>query len=171
MPDVPEIDDIKIVRWSKKRDEKILQDIIKPKDNLINELYQDNVQMHQQLLKQAEMVEKAEKYEKERNMIMADNRDLHNQVDNIKAEYREKENNLECKYEYKINKLEKENIYLYKVIDKFRETIHKFIKWICENFNMGTGETLVRDFERETKTCLDGEEQIKREKRNIEMDR
>ena len=36
LPDVPEIDDIKIVRWSKKRDEKILEDIIKPKDNLIN---------------------------------------------------------------------------------------------------------------------------------------
>ena len=46
LPDVPEIDDIKMVRWSKKRDEKILEDIIKPKDNLINELYQDNLQMH-----------------------------------------------------------------------------------------------------------------------------
>lgn len=52
------------------------------------------------------MIEKAEKYEKEINMIMADNRDLHNQVNNIKAEYREKEDNLEWKYEYKINKLE-----------------------------------------------------------------
>ena len=36
LPDVPEIDDIKMVRWSKKRDEKILEDIIKPKDDLIN---------------------------------------------------------------------------------------------------------------------------------------
>ena len=161
LPDVPEIDDIKIARWSKKRDEKILEDIIKPKDDLINELYQNNLQMHQQLLRQAKMVEEAEKYQKERNKIMADNRDLHKQVDDIKAEYKQKEDNLEWKYDYKIRTLEKENGYLHNVIDKFRETIHKFIEWICVNFDMGTGDTLVRDFERETRTCLDGEEQIK----------
>ncbi len=173
LPDVPEIDDIKIVRWSKKRDEKILEDIIKPKDDLINELYQNNIQMHQQLLRQAKMVEEAEKYQKERNKIMADNRDLHKQVDDIKAEYKQKEDNLEWKYDYKIKTLEKENGYLHNVIDKFRETIHKFIEWICVNFDMGTGDTLVRDFERETRTCLDGEEQIKREERekDLEMER
>ena len=173
LPDVPEIDDIKMVRWSKKRDEKILEDIIKPKNDLINKLYQNNLLMYQQLLRQAKMVEEAEKYQKERNKIMADNRDLHKQVDNIKAEYQQKEDNLEWKYEYRINKLEKENGYLHKVIDKFRETIHKFIEWICVNFDMGTGDTLIRDFEREARTCLDGEEQIKREERekDLEMER
>lgn len=173
LPYVPEIDDIKMVRWSKKRDEKILEDIIKSKYDLINELYQNNLQMHQQLLRQAKMVEEAEKYQKERNKIMADNRDLHKQVDNIKAEYKEKEDNLEWKYDYKIRTLEKENSYLHSVIDKFRETIHKFIEWICVNFDMGTGDTLIRDFERETRTCLDGEEQIKREERekDLEMER
>ena len=173
LPDVPEIDDIKMVRWSKKRDEKILEDIIKPKNDLINKLYQNNLLMYQQLLRQAKMVEEAEKYQKERNKIMADNRDLHKQVDNIKAEYQQKEDNLEWKYEYRINKLEKENGYLHKVIDKFRETIHKFIEWICVNFDMGTGDTLIRDFERETRTYLDAEEQIKREERekDLEMER
>ena len=170
LPDVPDIDDIRMARWSKKRDEKILEDIIKPKDDLINELYQNNLLMNQQLLRQAKMVEEAEKYQKERNKIMADNRDLHKQVDNIKAEYQQKEDNLEWKYEYRINKLEKENGYLHKVIDKFRETIHKFIEWICVNFDMGTGDTLIRDFERETRTCLDAEEQIKREEREKEWD-
>ena len=165
LPDVPDIDDIRMARWSKKRDEKILEDIIKPKDDLINELYQNNLLMNQQLLRQARMVEEAEKYQKERNKIMADNRDLHKQVDNIKAEYQQKEDNLEWKYEYRINKLEKENGYLHKVIDKFRETIHKFIEWIRVNFDMGTGDTLIRDFERETRTYLDAEEEIKREDR------
>ena len=169
LPDVPEIDDIKTVRWSKKRDEKILEDIIKPKDDLINKLY-DNLQMHQQLLRQAKMVEEAEKYQKERNKIMADNSDLHKQVDDIKVEYKQKEDNLEWKYDYKIRTLEKENGYLHNVIDRFRETIHKFIEWICVNFDMGTGDTLIRDFERETRTCLDGEEQIKREEREKERD-
>lgn len=170
LPNVPDIDDIRMARWSKKRDEKILEDIIKPKDDLINELYQNNLLMHQQLLRQAKMVEEAEKYQKERNKIMADNIDLHKQVDNIKAEYKQKEDNLEWKYEHKINKLEKENGYLHKVIDKFRETINKFIEWICVNFDMGTGDTLIRDFERKTRTCLDGEEQIKREEREKEWE-
>ena len=173
LPDVPEIDDIKMARWSKKRDEKILEDIIKPKDDLINELYHNNLLMHQQLLRQAKMVEEAEKYQKERNKIMADNRDLHKQVDNIKAEYQQKEDNLEWKYDYKIRTLEKENSYLYNVIDKFRETIHKFIEWICVNLDMSTGDTLIRNFERETRTCLDGEEQIKQEEseKYLEMER
>lgn len=173
LPNVPDITDININRLSKKRDEKILEEIIKPKDDLINELYQNNLLMHQQLLRQTKMVEEAEKYQKERNKIVVDNKDLHKQVDNIKAEYKQKEDNLELKYEHKINKLEKENGYLHKVIDKFRETIHKFIEWICVNFDMGTGDTLIRGFERETRTYLDAEEQIKREERekDLEMER
>ena len=167
LPDVPKIADIS--KFSIKRDEKILEEIIKPKDELINELYQNNLLMHQQLLRQAKIVEEAEKYQIERNNIMADNRYLHKQIDDIKAEYKQKEDNLEWKYKYRINKLEKENGYLHNVIYKFRETIHKFIEWICVNFNMGAGDTLIRDFERKTRTCLDGEEQIKREEREKNM--
>ena len=170
LPDVPDIDDIRMARWSKKRDEKILEDIIKPKDDLINELYQNNLLMNQQLLRQAKLVEEAEKYQKERNKIIADNIDLHKQVDNIKAEYQQKEDNLEWKYEYRINKLEKENGYLHKVIDKFRETIHKFIEWICINFDMGAEDNLIRDFQKENNILLDAEKQIKYEEREKEWD-
>ena len=162
LPDVPDIDDIRMARWSKKRDEKILEDIIKPNDDLINELYQNNLLMNQQLLRQAKMVEEAEKYQKERNKIIADNIDLHKQVDNIKAEYQQKEDNLEWKYEYRINKLEKENGYLHKVIDKFRETIHKFIEWICKNFDMGAEDNLIRDFKKENNILLDAEKKSRK---------
>ena len=173
LPDVPNITDININRLSKKRDEKILEDIIKPKDDLINELYQNNLLMNQQLLRQAKMVEEAEKYQKERNKIIADNIDLHKQVDNIKAEYQQKEDNLEWKYKGKIHKLEKENNHLHRIVDKFHETINKFIEWICKKFDMGAEDNLVRDFEKETRICLDGEEQIKREERekDLEMER
>ena len=167
LPDVPKIADIS--KFSIKRDEKIFEEIIKPKDELINELYQNNLLMHQQLLRQTKIIEEAEKYQIERNNIMADNRYLHKQIDDIKAEYKQKEDNLEWKYKYRINKLEKENGYLHNVIYKFRETIHKFIEWICVNFNMGAGDTLIRDFERKTRICLDGEEQIKREEREKNM--
>ena len=170
LPDVPNITDININRLSKKRDEKILEDIIKPKDDLINELYQNNLLMNQQLLRQAKMVEEAEKYQKERNKIIADNIDLHKQVDNIKAEYQQKEDNLEWKYKGKIHKLEEENNQLHRIVDKFHETINKFIEWICKKFDMGAEDNLVRDFEKETRTYLDVEKQIKREDKEKERD-
>ena len=110
LPDVPDITDIHMNRLSKKRDEVILDKIIKPKDKLINELYHDNFLMQQALLRNTKLVEKAEKYQKERTEIMSDNRDLHNEVENIKKEYEKKEFDLEWKYKNKINYLEKENI-------------------------------------------------------------
>ena len=170
LPDVPEIDDIKIARWSKKRDEKILEDIIKPKDDLINKLYQDNWLMHQQLLRQEKMVEKATKYEKERNKIIEDNENLHSEVEQIKDDYKKKEFDLEWQYKSKIKGLEKENNRLHRIIDKFHDTIDKFIQWICKKFDMGAEDNLVRDFERENHTLLDAEKQVKREDREKEYD-
>ena len=170
LPDVPEIDDIKIARWSKKRDEKILEDIIKPKDDLINKLYQDNWLMHQQLLRQEKMVEKATKYEKERNKIIEDNENLHSEVEQIKDDYKKKEFDLEWQYKSKIKGLEKENNRLHRIIDKFHDTIDKFIQWICKKFDMGAEDNLVRDFERENHTLLDAEKQVKRDDREKEYD-
>lgn len=170
LPDVPDIVDININRLSKKRDEKILEEIIKPKDNLINELYKDNLSLHQELLRQAKMVEKAEKYENERDKILSDNRELHNQVDNIKAKYKEKEFDIEWKYKSKIKSLEKENKHLHRVIDKFKESIGKFIEWICQKFDMGAEDNLIRKFEKATRTYLDAEKQIAKEDREKELD-
>ena len=168
LPDVPDITSIN--KFTLKRDEKILEEIIKPKDNLINELYQNNMLMHQQLQRQARIVERAEKYEKERDSIMEDNADLHNEVEQIKKDYKQKELDVEWKYKSKINGLEKENNNLKNVVKRFRETIHKFIKWICVNFDMGTGETLIRDFEKENNILLDAEQQIEKENKAKEKE-
>ena len=170
LPDVPDIDDIKIARWSKKRDEKILEEIIKPKDDLIDKLYQDNWLMHQQLLRQEKMVEKATKYEKERNRIMEDNENLHNEVEQIKNDYKKKEFDLDWQYKSKIKGLEKENNRLHRIIDKVHDTIDKFIHWICKKFDMGAEDNLIRDFERENHILLDAEKQVKREDKEKEND-
>ena len=170
LPDVPDIADININRLSKKRDEKILEEIIKPKDNLINELYKDNLSLHQELLKQAKMVEKAEKYQRERDKIIADNEKMHNQVENIKAEYKEKEFELEWKYKSKIKSLEKENNHVHKIVDKFYETVEKFIEWVCQKFGIGESKELVRNFEKETNTFIEPEKQLKMEEREKEWD-
>ena len=116
------------------------------------------------------MVEKAEKYENERDKILSDNRELHNQVDNIKAEYKEKEFDLEWKYKSKIKSLEKENNHLHRIIDKFKESIGKFIEWIYQKFDMGAEDNLIRKFEKETRTYLDAEKQIKQEEKEKEWE-
>ena len=181
LPDVPELADIS--KFSIKKDEKILEEIIKPKDNIIKELYNDNLALHRELSKQSRVIKEAEKYQKERDIIIADNKELNNRVKELENEYKEKNNNLDFKfdnrkrepekefqektydieYEYKskVRKLEKENSKLHRIIDKFYETIDKFIHWICEKFDMGAEDNLIRDFQKETNTFLDPEKQIK----------
>ena len=170
LPNAPDITDININRLSKKRDEKILEEIIKPKDDIIQNLYKDNLNLHRELSRQTKIIEEAEKYQKERDSIIDDNKELHNQVDNIKAEYKEKEFDMEWKYKSKIKNLEKENSHLQKVVDKFYETVEKFIDWICKKFGIGESKELIRDFEREINTLIDPEKQIKKEESEKEWD-
>lgn len=173
LPDVPDITDIG--KFTLKRDEKILDEIIKPKDDLIKELYRDNLSLHKELTKQSKIIDEAQKYQKERNSIIADNQELHNTVKNLEYEYTEKKKtlehefedksfNLEWQYKNKFHKLEKENQHLHKIIDKFKETISKFIKWICKKFDLPSEDEIIRDFEKETRTSLDAEKQVKKEK-------
>ena len=190
LPEVPNITDIS--KFSLKRDEKILEEIIKPKDELIKELYKDNLSLHKELSKQSKMVDDAEKYQKERNSIIADNKKLNDKVKGLESEYKRKSNNLdfeynnrkveleqefqdkefsiEYKYKSKIRSLEKENNYLHKIIDKFYETIDKFIDWVCHKFGIGESKELVKNFQEETHTFIDPVKQIENEEREKEWD-
>ena len=189
LPEIPNINDIKLIKLNK---EKVENEIIKPKDELIQELYQDNITLHRELSKQAKVVNEAGKYQKERDKIIADNKQLNSKVKKIENEYKEKSNtldlkfdsrkrelekefeekNYEMKYEYKskICNLKKENNKLHKIIDKFYETIEKFITWICKKFDIGAEDYLIRDFQKETNTFIDPVKQIKHEEREKEWD-
>ena len=166
IPEVPDINEIS--KFSIKRDEKILKEIIKPKDNLIKELYKDNLSLHKELSKQSKVVDESVKYQKERNKILADNKTLHNQVEIIKTEYKEKEFDLEWDLKKQIKKLEKENSKLQKIIDKFYETIDKFIVWICHKFGFGESKELIKNFQEETHTFIDPIKQLEHEEREKE---
>ena len=170
LPKTPNIYDIKLIKLNR---EKVEDEIIKPKDKLINELYQENVLLHKELSKQVNLVNTAEKYQKERDKIFYENEQLNNQIHNMKIEYEEKAFDLEWKYKSKIKGLEKENSRLCMVVNKFKETIGKFIKWVCKKFDMGAEDNLIRDFEKENRIFLDAEKQIKNEKMekdfNIEL--
>lgn len=165
LPEVPDIKDIKIIKLNR---EKVENEIIKPKDDLINELYQQNLNLHRELSRQTNLVRKAEKYQKERDKILADNQELHNIVNNLEKEYDNKAFDLKLEYESKIRKLEKENSHLKKVVNKFKDTVQKFIKWIVKKFDITDENKLVRDFERENHTLIDAEKQVKREKKEKE---
>ena len=165
LPNVPNLKDINVNKLSKKRDEKILEEIIKPKDNMIKDLYHDNITLRHELLSKSKMFEQAEKYQQERDKIIKDNNALHNEVEEIKSEYKDKEFELEWKYKNKIRGLEKENKHLSKIVDTFKSTIKNFIKWICKKFDITDGNKLERDFEKETGILLDAEKQVKKDEK------
>ncbi len=180
------------------RDEKIINEIIKPKDNLINRLHQENINLHKELSKQAIVIEEAEKYQKERDEILADNEELHNSVKILEHEYKKKSNTLDLKfdnrkreleqefenkeldisYEYKnknknkikIKSLEKENKHLHKIIDKFYETVEKFIDWICHKFGIGESKGLVKIFQEDTHTYIDPVKQLDFEEKQKDLE-
>lgn len=190
LPEVPDITEIS--KFSLKRDKRILEEIIKPKDELIKELYKDNLSLHKELSKQSKVIDEAEKYQKERDKILADNEELYNTLKHLEHEYKKKSNhldmdfnnrkreleeefeekafNLEYEYKGKYRKLEKENNHLHKIIDKFYETVEKFIDWVCHKFGIGESKELVKEFEKDTNTFIDPEKQIKHEEREKEWE-
>ena len=74
LPKTPDIKDFKKIMLN--RDEKIANEIIKPKDDLIKELYNENVSLHKELSKQTVIIDKAEKFEKERKNLEKNNSEL-----------------------------------------------------------------------------------------------
>ena len=59
---------------------------------------------------------------------------------------------------------------MHKVVDKFYETVEKFIDWICQKIGIGESKELVREFEKKTNTLIDPEKQIRKEEREKEWD-
>ncbi|MCI8700161.1 MAG: hypothetical protein HFJ47_02330 [Clostridia bacterium] len=66
--------------------------------------------------------------------------------------------------------MEKENSNLHKIINKFYETIDKFINWICQKFGIGESKELVIEFEKEANMYINPEKQLKKEERAKEWD-
>ena len=189
LPEIPDINDIKLIKLNR---EKVENEIIRPKDELIQELYKDNLALHKELSKQSKIIDEAEMYQKERNSILADNEELHSTVRHLEHEYKKKSNNLdfdyknrknelekefknkefdiEYKYKSKIKSLEKENSHLHKIIDKFYETVEKFIDWVCHRFGIGESKQLIKDFEKQTNTFIDPVKQLEHEELEKEWD-
>lgn len=169
LPQTPNIKDIKKVMLN--RDEKIENEIIKPRDELIQELHKENISLHKELSEQSNTVEMATEYEKKHTQILEDNvnlklkcskleENLKNKEKELKQEFQEETYQIDYQYQKIINKLEKENNYLKKVVDRFKITIQKFITWVCHKFSYPSEDDLIKNFEKETYTNFNIEKQL-----------
>lgn len=169
LPETPDIKDFQKIMLN--RDEKIKNKIIKPKDELIKKLYNENISLYKELSKQTTIIDKAEKFEKEKFKLETENRNLRfnlnmfqQEVEKtakaIDVEYENKIKDLETKYKSKIDNLEYENSKLNKIIYKFKTNFKKFMKWICNKFSYPCEEDLIRDFNEETYSNIDFEQQL-----------
>lgn len=162
LPDVPNIKDFNKLMLG--RDEKIEELIIKPKDKLIEKLHEENCSLHHELYKQCRLVDKAEEYEKERQTILAENKEIKENFKTLENDYsiklKQEIRKIENKYEDEIYHLEKDNKFLRKVIKTFENTLNKFIRWVCKKFSVSEEEDFIRDFQRETDTFINPERQI-----------
>lgn len=169
LPETPDIKDFQKIMLN--RDEKIKNKIIKPKDELIKKLYNENISLYKELSKQTTIIDKSEKFEKEKFKLETENRNLRfnlnmfqQEVEKtakaIDVEYENKIKDLETKYKSKIDNLEYENSKLNKIIDKFKTNFKKFMNWICNKFSYPCEDDLIRDFNEETYSNIDFEQQL-----------
>ena len=182
LPNTPELQDIKKLVLN--RDKIIEEQIIKPQNKLIKELHNENMSLHKELSKQTEIIDVAEKFVKEKERLQNENKTLiidyqllqeekQKSEKELKFEYENKIFNTEHKYHKKIKKLEKENKNLNKVIDKFKNNLKKFLKWLCHKFSYPCEDDLIRDFNKETYSNINFEKQLDTssfQKENNEID-
>ena len=165
LPDTPDISSFK--KLMKNRDEKIQEQIIKPKDKAIRELQEKNALLTLTLNKQMQTVDKAVKYEKEIKPILEKNIELKEKCETLESSYnmklQEEKTKIQDKYENRIYNLEKENNFLRKVINTLQKTVEKFIHWICVKFSISEEDALIRNFELENDTYIDPVKQIEYE--------
>ena len=169
LPETPNIKDIRKVMLN--RDEKIENEIIKPRDELIQELYQENISLHKELSKQSNTVDMAIEYEKKHTQMLENNINLKFKCKKLEETLESKEKKLKQQFEHEtykidhqyqkiINKLEKENNYLKKIIDRFKITVQKFITWVCHKFSYPSEDDLIMNFEKETYINFNIEKQL-----------
>ena len=164
-PDTPDISSFK--KLIKNRDEKIQEQIIKPKDKAIKELQEQNALLTLTLNRQMQTVDKAVKHEKEIRPILEENIELKEKYETLENTYnlklQEEKTKIQDKYENRIYNLEKENNFLRKVINTLQKTVHKFIEWVCIKFSITDEDSFVRKFEIESDTYIDPIKQIEYE--------
>ncbi len=144
---------------------------------MISKLYDDNKKLHKQLKKQVAIIDKAEKYKKEGEILTQKvqklelkcitlERDYKKEINEMGEQYEYEKGELEKSFDKKYKKLEKQNKFFQKIIEKFEENVKIFVKWICRKFKISESESVMENFERDTGIDMFAQNQ-KIEKENV----
>lgn len=169
LPQTPEVKDIKKIMLN--RDEKIQEQIIKPRDALIQKLHSENVALQKELTKQTNLIDRAEAFEKEKTTLYQGKERLQEKCDKLEKELKDTKFNMKFDYETEIRQMhyehQKEVKKLKKQVEKFekifeniKEVIHSFVKWVCKKLSAPSEEEVIHKFERETDMDFNVERQL-----------
>lgn len=132
------------------RDEKVVNEIIKPKDKLIQNLYKDNISLHKELSKQSNLIDKAKIYEEENKAIVQENKKL-------SLDFKELERLHETnagKLKRKINILENKMDILENTLNQIKATVKIFISWVCRKLSNSSENQILKNYQDETGLTL-----------------
>ena len=165
LPETPEVKDIK--GFMLNRDKKIQYEIIKPRNDLIQELHKDNVALHKELSKKSKLIEKVDEIQNENHRLKYKNIELNARCDELEEKLTYTENDYEREIERINNKHEREVGKLYKhieslkgIIEDFKVMVHQFVKWVVKKLSAPTEEEVMHKFERETGTYFNIDRQL-----------
>ena len=179
LPETPEVKDIR--KFMVNRDEKIQNEIIKPRDDLIQELHKDNVALHKELSKKSKLFEKADEIQDENHRLKHKNIELNARCDELEEKLTYTENDYEREierinnnHEREVGKLNKHIESLKGIIEDFKVMVHQFVKWVVKKLSAPTEEEVMHKFERETGTYFNIDSQLRDrtlEREDNEMER
>lgn len=143
----------------------------KPQELFVSSLYKNKLNsdskiLYAFLLDRLSLSQKNHWIDEERNIYLIFTREEVQEKLNLsdktvtKAFKQLNETGLVQEYKKEIHKLQQENKQLNKMIDKFKVTLKRFIKWICHKFSYPSEDELVRDFEKEIYTNFNFEKQL-----------
>lgn len=169
IPDTPTLKDIKKVMLN--RDEKIEQEIIQPKDELINKLYKDNINLQRELSKQVNLVSKAETYQRENMSLVKENQKLSTDYEILEQRFKIKTSTMERK----ISSLEKSLNFITNKLEFLKLTFKTFLTWIVDKLSNETENSLIKQFRRDKNIEVDIYKELNTknsqlEKSNYEME-
>lgn len=143
LPNTPEIKDVKKISFN--RDEKIQEQIIKPRDELIDKLHKENLSMKKEITKQIKLVDKAENLECELDNAIFKSKNLEKRCNELENENK---------------KLNKKLVQFEKVFNKIKYTVKIFVKWVCKKLSAPSEEEIIHKFEKDCNVKLDFEKEL-----------
>ena len=158
LPETPDVKDFKKLMIN--RDEKIQNEIIKPRDELIQELHKDNVALHKELAKQSKIIDKAETFERERTSIYHNQdklqekcgkleKELEDTKFDMKFDYENEIRQLNYQHQREIKKMKKQIESFEKMIEKIKHFVKSLVAWVCEKLSARSEEQVISQFEDE----------------------